>query len=209
MLSDEIKRYLPQYLSAKSTQELFEQLDQFPTDGTKDTVYTSALRWDGNLYQGDGIADINYMDFPNPTIRRVNVILLSNTCDMQPGNKRINPCRIMYAPLLNYEKYSLAIRKNFPEKAENHLKALKQQHITQAMYLPKGAGLKNDAVVFFDRAISLPLRKGIIKEFQDKRIFTLSNFGFYLFLLKLSMHFTRIQEKVDRNEGIDVGAKQL
>ena len=30
------------------------------------------------------------------------------------------------------------------------------------------------------------------------RIFTLSDYGAYLFLLKLSIHFTRVQDKVER-----------
>jgi hypothetical protein len=39
-------------------------------------------------------------------------------------------------------------------------------------------------------------------------LFTLSNFGFYLYLLKLSIHFTRIQEKIDRSTGEDLGIKK-
>ena len=33
---------------------------------------------------------------------------------------------------------------------------------------------------------------------NHKKNATFSNYGFYMFLLKLSLHFTRIQEKVDR-----------
>lgn len=90
-------------------------------------------------------------------------------------------------------------------KAESHLNDLKRQYITQALYLPKGAKLKNDSIVFFDRAISLPLTEELVEQFCKRKIFTLSNFGFYLFLLKISIHFTRIQEKIDRATGEDLG----
>src|SRR5574344_342533 len=157
MLSDEIKKYLPQYLTAESSRKLFEQLDKFPTDGTKDVVYTSALKADKHLFQGDGRAEAFDVDLPNLEQGRVKAILFSNTCDMNMENSRVNPCRIMYAPLRNFDKYAVAIRTKFPTKAENHLKELKSQHITQALFLPKGSGLDRDSIVFFDRAISLPL----------------------------------------------------
>jgi hypothetical protein len=205
MLSEEIKKYLPQYLTADSSKKLFEQLSRFPTDGTKDVVYTSALKADKHLFQGDGVKDAFYVDLPNLKEGRVPAILLSNTCDMNMENQRINPCRIMYAPLMNFDKYAAAIRTKYPEKAENHLKELKAQHITQALFLPKGEGLDNDSILFFDRTISLPLSQALVDKMVSNRLFTLSDFGFYLFLLKTSMHFTRIQEKVDRNKGLDMG----
>lgn len=202
MLSEEIKRFLPQYLSSSSKKELFEQLDSFPTDGTKDTIYTSALRNDHHIFQGDGIDAVKYINFPDIRINEVKVLLLSNTCDMSVDNSRVNSCRIMYAPLLNYEKYANFIREQNPTnptRVEDHLIALKKQYISQALYLPKGGGLEYDALVFFDQAISLPLNSDNVTEIVKKRIFTLSNFGFYLFLLKMSINFTRIQERVDRN----------
>ena len=42
-LVDDIKLYLPQYLSSDEQKKLKEELAQFPLDGTKDTVYTTAL----------------------------------------------------------------------------------------------------------------------------------------------------------------------
>jgi hypothetical protein len=205
MLSEDIKKFLPQYLSAESAKKMFEQLSAFPTDGTKDSVYTSALRADKHLFQGDGIANVAYMDFPDQRVRKIKVMLFSNTCDMNMENQRLNPSRIMYAPLMNFEKYAAAVRRNFPDKADNHIQALKAQHVTQALYLPKGGGLEYDAIVFFDRVISLPLSQSLVDNMIPNRVFTLSNFGFYLFLLKMSMHFTRIQEKVDRDAGVDLG----
>jgi hypothetical protein len=45
-----------------------------------------------------------------------------------------------------------------------------------------------------------PAKKNEIsrESLKQQRIFSLSNYGFYLFLFKLSIHFTRFGEAVDR-----------
>ena len=128
---------------------------------------------------------------------------------MSLDNKRPYPSRIMYAPLINYDKYAKLISEHYPEKAENHLKDIKAQHVTQVMFLPKGEGLKHDSIVFFDQTISLPISQQLVQRFCENRLFTLSNFGLYLLLLKLSIHFTRIQERIDRGTGIDLGQQEI
>lgn len=108
---------------------------------------------------------------------------------------------------MSYDKYEALIKKNYSlEAAEGHLKDLRSQYVTQALYLPKGGGLDYNAIVFFDRAISIPINEESVDLFCKNRLFTLSDYGLYLFLLKLSIHFTRIQEKIDRTTGVDIGA---
>lgn len=205
-LFDKIKIYLPQYLSSQEHKKLFKELAQFPTDGTKETIYTSALNNSDYLLQGDGIKNMPYLDFPNTEINELSAILLSNTCDMSTDNHRLNSCRVLYSPIINFEKYKNALYNKFDkERVDNHIQDIKKQHISQLLYLPKGAGLEYDGLVFFDRTISIPLKECIVKKMCTNKIFTLSNFGFYLFLIKISIHFTRIQEKIDRNTGIDIG----
>lgn len=208
-LDDEIKKYLPQYLSDAELNHLKDELAKFPTDGTKDTIYTIAFNGADFLLQGDGIGKMPYLNFPNADVHSLNAILLSNTCDMSTENKRMNPCRIMYAPILNFEKYADKLRESFPEqRVTNHLKDVKAQLISQMLYLPKGGKMDYDGIVFFDRAISLPLTEDIVKNMCGNKLFTLSNFGLYLFLFKLSVHFTRIQERIDRATGEDLGIKR-
>lgn len=163
-LDDEIKKYLPQYLSDAELNHLKDELAKFPTDGTKDTIYTIAFNGADFLLQGDGIGKMPYLNFPNADVHSLNAILLSNTCDMSTENKRMNPCRIMYAPILNFEKYADKLRESFPEqRVTNHLKDVKAQLISQMLYLPKGGKMDYDGIVFFDRAISLPLTEDIVK----------------------------------------------
>lgn len=202
---EDIDLFLPQYLSDTSKTRLKEELKSFPADGTKGSVYTTMLRDADYLLQGDGISKALYLSFPDTTIRSVNVIILSNTCDISLHNQRINPCRIMYASIVNLEKYQDALLKHFDkERVMRHINDIKQQFVTQAMYLPKGMKLQYEGVVFFDRAISIPLNEETTTKMLGNRLFTLSDFGFYLFLLKISYHFTRIKERIDRNEGKDM-----
>lgn len=207
-LIQNIRLYLPQYLSSQEKDSLREELLNFPTDGTKSTIYTCALKKVDYLLQSDGIGSMPYCNFPNTKIGEVPGIIFSNTCDMAVENKRLNDCRIMYAPILRLDKYRNGLLDKYDrERVENHINDIKSQTVSQIMYLPKdlsGIGMKYDGIVFFDRVISIQLSDEITEEFVKKRIFTLSNYGFYLFLLKISYHFTRIKEKIDRNNFIDL-----
>jgi hypothetical protein len=198
---DEIDLYLPQYLSSDAKDTLKNELQQFTVDGiTKKSIYTIKLNEINYLLQGDGINDVKYLCFPDTNIKSIPVILLSNTCDMSLENERMNPCRIVYAPLIRFDKYKKLLNSKYDEtRVNNHLHDIKSQLVTQVLYLPKGMNLDYDAIAFFDRVISIPLTVDINSSMCKNKLFTLSNFGFYLFLLKLSIHYTRIQEKIDRD----------
>jgi hypothetical protein len=106
----------------------------------------------------------------------------------------------MYTPLINLDKYETLLDASHftPEKIDNHIRDIKNQAISQIIYLPSDSFLGYDSIAFFDRATSVPLTKEIVEKMRASRKFTLSNYGFYMLVLKLSYHFTRIQEKVDR-----------
>lgn len=204
-LSEEIKLYLPQYLSEESTKELLKELEDFPTDGTKQTIYTNALKEENAIFQGDGIKDVSVVNLPSNNVVKAPVMILSNTCDISLDNKRpyFIP-RICYAPILNLGKYIMSLTKNGIQKdrIESHIEQIKKQYITSILYLPKGGELNYDGIVFLDRLNNIVNSEISRKDLKKNRLFTLSNYGIYLFLLKLSIHFSRIQEKIDRNSGI-------
>lgn len=208
-LDEDIKRYLPQYLSAAELGLLKEELAKFTEYGTRDAIYTIALNGANYFLQGDGICKMPYLNFPNTDVHLVDAILMSNTCDMSTENKRLNKCRIMYAPIIRYDKYAAMLEKSSipATRIVNHLEDIKAQKVSQILYLPKGGKMDYEGIVFFDRAISLPLTSEIVVSKCADKLFTLSNFGLYLFLLKMSIHFTRIQERINRTTGEDLGVK--
>jgi hypothetical protein len=89
--------------------------------------------------------------------------------------------------------------KKSKEIIEQHISSIRKQYISHVFFLPKGGGLENDSIILFDRVTTLPSNYLSKSEIKGQRLFTLSDFGFYLFLFKLSVHFTRVRENVSRN----------
>ena len=104
-LDDEIRIYLPKYLSAENYDTLIKELEGFP-DNIDQRMYTS-IADEGLLCQGDVIKDMPYaeIDHLEMGVKNKDCIVLSNTCDIDPNNKRFFNSRIMYAPLIELDKY--------------------------------------------------------------------------------------------------------
>ena len=204
---EDIKRYLPKYLSASAQEELFDELRHFPVN-VDQRLYTTSLKEAPNIFQGDGIRDLLFVNLPAREIKPAPGIIISNTCDIHPGHKRLIPMRMVYAPILNLEKYKQALCKDHvqtgsrsEESLVSHINEITKQRISHIFYLPKAEFLENDSLVFFDRLnnCSSDFLQG--EQVQNRRIFILSDYGYYLFLFKLSVHFTRIREGISRSSG--------
>jgi hypothetical protein len=197
---DDIELYLPKYLSPGSEDNLFAELEHFPKN-VDDRFYIEVNRSDELIYQGDGLTDLLLFSLPDTKSERGRAIVLSNTCDISPSNIRLYPSRFCYAPILNVRKFIEALRKKFPngdERIGNFEASLRRQSISSAFFLPKGANLDEDSLVFFDRIISIANRKDFYQGVGRRRLFTLSNYGYYILLIKLSIHFCRMADSVDR-----------
>jgi hypothetical protein len=197
MLSlEEIRIYLPKYLSPESEENLYDQLKQFP-ENIDDRLYTNYLLEPQVIYQGDGIEGLLVVNLPDTEVRPARGMILSNTCDV---DERDN---LVYAPIFNLEKYEKGLIASEvlkdEEQKRDHIYAIKKQRITQIFYLPKGGALENESIVFLDKVNSCDNSFLSEKPIKDIRLFTLSNYGLYLFIFKLSVHFTRITEGIDRS----------
>jgi len=201
---EEIKTYLPKYLSPQSNDELFDGLKDFPYN-LDSRFYTTALKSHNILFQGDGLEDLMVINLPDSKISNAKCIIISNTCDTDLENSRMIPINLIYAPIIELNKYINLITK-FSNKSQDqikaHIESIKQQKITQILYLPQIENVIKESIVFLDKINNINNsyidRTGLSKQ----RIFTLSNYGFYVFLLKISIHFTRIRENVDRVSSI-------
>lgn len=200
MTDDEIKKYLPQYLSESEMRSLKDDLRKFNPDTCQGAFFTSRFNGEPFLMQGDYIGQAPVHNFPaSLESREVPALIISNTCDMSMDNKRVYSTRIMYVPMMNFDKYAQnVLRIMEPEKARQHFESLRNQHITGIIYLPTKLELGYDSIGFLDRMVTIPCTQSNIDHLISSRRFTLNNFGFYLLLLKLSMHFSRIQEKINR-----------
>lgn len=197
---EDIKIYLPKFLSAESEKELFEGLKKFP-DNIDTRLYTNYLDDSKIIYQGDGIKDMLIFNISDKEIKPTPSVIFSNTCDIDLNNKRNFPSQIVYAPIFNLKKYEDALYKNSKKSKEqiySHIESIKKQEVTQIFYLPQIEDKIDDSIVFLDRVFNCPNNYVERENISDRKIFTLSDYGAYLFLIKLSIHFTRIQDKVER-----------
>jgi hypothetical protein len=100
---DEIKKYLPKYLSQEATEKLFQDLKDFPENIHK-RLYGDVLESEKDVFQGDGIMDLPVINLPDENIRSGKVMILSNTCDIILDNERIFFPRIIYCPILKLSR---------------------------------------------------------------------------------------------------------
>jgi hypothetical protein len=196
---DDIRIYLPKDISPESQENLFEALKQFPSN-IDSRIYTIRLKDEPIVFQGDGLNGLLISHLPETNIKKGRVMVLSNTCDIASDKKTLLPNNIVYCPIVEFEKYIQQVKAINPNEdyIKSHIATIKKQRISNIFFLPQGGGLSQDSLVFFDKVISC--RNHYLKSIKipETRIFTLSDYGFYLFLFKLSIHFTRIREGIDR-----------
>lgn len=197
---EQLKLFLPKYLSKESEDDLFRNLKDFPSN-IDARLYTRKLPLDELIYQADGIENLLVVNFPDKQIGEANSMVLSNTCDIDQGNIRLFSASICYTPIFNLQKFidKLLSKPEITKRRVNQfVSQIKKQRITQIFYLPVGGRLSSESFVFFDKINNCDNKFISRQELKTRRLFTLSNYGFYLFLFKLSIHFTRIREDIDR-----------
>lgn len=195
---ENVKNFLPKYLSAESYKELIEGLRTFP-ENLDSRFYTDYLN-KNIIYQGDGIKSFPIINFNTMKRKDCIAIVLSNTCDMDLANKRMFGSQIVYAPIIELEKYkSILIQSNISyEKINAHIDSIKSQELTQILYLPQYGSRLKESIVFLDRIFNVDNEFINRDNLNETRVFSLSDYGNYVFLLKISIHFTRMQDKVER-----------
>jgi len=196
---DNVKVFLPKYLTPDQEKELFIELENFPNN--IDMRFFSRIgENETTIFQGDGYDKMLVINLPDPTIRELPAIILSNTCDNNPGNVKKFKSNICYAPLFRLDKYKKVLLDGgeSEQAIESHIKTIKKQWVAQIFYLPKTSSLDVEHIVFFDRIISCSTDHLRETSVHKHKIFCLSDYGFYLFVIKLSIHFTRINEGESR-----------
>lgn len=202
---EEIEKYLPYYLTDRERQSLLKEIREFP-DNIDQRFFTTYLKDEKNIFQGDGYSDFLFVNLPDPEVGKLPAMVISNTCDIDQNNKRLNPKRIVYAPIFQLKKYHKKLINDHVETGvetlesiNSHIQAIKKQYVTDIFYLPPNEAITHDSIVMLDRLNNLPVDSLTSDKIVENRLFTLSNFGFYMFLVKLSIHFSRVKEEVQRS----------
>jgi hypothetical protein len=199
---EEIKKFLPQYLSDKNEKELFSQLKDFPNNMHK--MYTSKSFEAESILQADVFKDVPIVNLPNNEVKEGKVLIVSNSCDNDITNSRNIPISIAYVPILKLDAIKSLLEQNniAKEKIDSFIQNVKSQKITNYLYLPRGTIFEEDLMACFDKPLNMSSKKlyELVIQKENKKLSTMSNYGFYIFLLKLSIHFTRIKEQIDRDK---------
>lgn len=196
---EDFKQYLPKYLSLEAQANLFNDLKDFPENLKR--LYTGMLAGEREVFQGDGLKEVLIVNLPDPTVRKGPAIVISNTCDTSFSNARLLSPKIAYCPLVKLSNYITLLKTNSipEERIDTRIKEIRRQEITSIFFLPKGGRLPEDCVVLLDNINSCDVSYLSPESVATLRLFSLSNYGFYVFLFKLAVHLTRIRESVDRD----------
>lgn len=194
-LIDSLDTFLPPYLSQFDREKLKEALSQFPNNMN----YYLSHRESEFPLQGDGWRGFVVYDYEDEkTLVDRAGIIFSNSCDINPDNARDINRAVIFAPLSPLHSYVSALEDRGVDgnRIKDLCSNIREQRITDLFYLPSVSEEIPEALVSMDTLHSLP--RPVFDRAVTKHLFTLSMYGFYLFLLKISIHFTRVQEGIRR-----------
>jgi len=196
---ENLQKQIPYYLSAQDKKVLVEELNSITSGGSADyTLSKSRDSFWETMLQGDGWRGFQLYIFETGAKLSVRGLVLSNSCDIAQENPREQPTRVLFAPLVKLSTFQDVIARQIGEdRALAKINSIKAQKTTSIFYLPAGAQLAEDHIVRFDEAQSMPVAAHS-SNLDKEKLFTLSNTGFYMLVLKLSVHFCRLQENVHR-----------
>jgi len=189
----QVGQYLPNYLTPAEKRDLVTGLKDFP----QHFQYYLSGKYKTEALQGDVWDELTVINFESGDRKNVNGIILSNSCDIDIANPRSLPISITFAPLIRLEKLENLLLQNKPEaEVANILENIRSQKNTSFIYLPEDTSIPiTESVAYLSDLHSMPLS---VFTKQANKVITLTQQAFYLFVIKLSMHFTRFQEGASR-----------
>lgn len=162
------------------------------------------------ILQGDGIKDLKFIHLPDEEVSNGMGLIFSSSCDIEQENERKFPTRIVYAPLMKVQSY-VEMLENAEKEDDSgnptgeklytkegismHIDEVRKQRINQIFYLPPGQYLEEEAMVFFDNLCSASNDSILRENLSETRTFSLSAYGWHIFLERLSHFFTRLTEE--------------
>ena len=190
---------LPAYLTAADQAAITRGLRDF-TRSQRLAAFYYPTRDPGPL-QGDVWGRVDVFDFSTGERKRVRALLVSNSCDISAGNERYLSPKVTVATVIPLGAYHQLLLTNglSEQRVSDHLRQVRAQAVTQLFYLPDGAAINGEHVALLQDLHSLPTQ-AMAEDPPKPRLASLSQCAFYLLLFKLSVHFCRFLEGVDRGQ---------
>lgn len=208
-----LETFLPGYLRPDVKNRLQSGLKSFFNDETpnRERNYSGFYLLNAPLYlmQSDVVQSVRAIEWDlsihDYVLCYTPAMILSNTCDITPENIRnANVKQVMLAPIIPLDEYEKDLRKAQigSDQLRSFLTTLRRQELSNIFYLPPNHRNGKEYMVVLDKAFWQPLNaiETINSNLQQQRFLSLSHWGFYLFLLKISYHWCRLPETDDRQE---------
>lgn len=188
----EFELALPPYLTETDKSKLLAQLKGFPTGNFYGTVF------DSEPVQGDAWRGFAILDFETGERESVVGLVVSNSCDIARANDPDPGQNILFTPILKLDAYKQVLREQGHHDVyiENQLGLIRAQNIHRIFYLPANGTVYPEMIALLDGIRPQPLSSLM----GATRYFTLSTYGWYVLLMKLSVHFTRMTDGVERTD---------
>jgi hypothetical protein len=197
LTADSIEKHLPHYLTLEAKQALATALGRLPAE----KQYFAPNKFPNEMLQGDCWDNMEILNFYDGQKKPVRGIILSNSCDVDKDNKRDIPTSVVFAPIIKLSSFvDTLMAANIPEQTIiSKMTSIKSQLVTSVFYIPDATGgLGNEYLVMLDNIHTIPAT-ALDLNGKNRKLFELNTLGFYVFIFKLSVHFCRLSENVDRS----------
>ncbi len=129
MQLDDIREFLPKYLSSAAEHDLFDCLKDF--DSSQKRMYAAVCCEPAELLQGDIVSGLPMVFLPDTTLKDAPALVLSNSCDNASTNERVDEARVTYCPIFKVfallEAWTVAAGRN---KVDAYLESLRRQRVS-------------------------------------------------------------------------------
>jgi hypothetical protein len=210
---DNFELLLPNYLTSEQKTRLKDSLGQFTLkreveNPSGELDYSNFVTKQPCDYfkQSDLVYQIRYPHLNEEIFEfekyYTTAIILSNTCDISDENTHtLNKKQCVLAPIIELEIYIQTLRASesfSEERLASFLNELKLQRITNVFYVSDNGG--QEYIALLDKIFWFPTEElnSYLEDINENKLFSLTHFGYYLFLLKLTFHFSRFPESLDR-----------
>ena len=192
--AENLGKFFPYYLTEERKKGLLEALNNVPS-----RRYYANLA-DPEPLQGDGWRGLKVRRFEDGALDGIKGIVLTNSCDLAGENSRLMPVQVNFAPLISLDRYLNLLRTSgvSEQRTAQHATDVRAQLVSHLFYLPADGCIGPEHIAFLHDIHSIPM-SAFSRDGEKARLFSLSDFGFYLFVFKLSVHFCRLHENIDRS----------
>ena len=213
---DNFQTILPPYLVDPDKSRLRDALKQFtPEQRGKEINYSDFYRdYTHNYFlQSDLIREVRFAKWNEGTSlydkAYTDAIIVSNTCDIsEENNHELNCKQCLFAPVIDFNEYldELAKEGYSQEKIQSFKQVVASQLRTNIFFLPRNHKDDKEYIVLLDNIFWFPTSElnSYLADINANRIVSLSLYGYYLFILKLSYHLCRLPEQCDREFKVEI-----